>query len=26
VSAEYQVPVGGNAALGYDIMEIRVDK
>jgi len=26
VSAEYQVPVGGNAALGYDIMEVRVEK
>jgi cyclase len=26
ISAEYQVPVGGNAALGYDIMEVRVEK
>lgn len=25
-SADYQVPVGGNAALGYDITEIRVEK
>lgn len=25
-SADYQIPVGGNAALGYDMTEIRVEK